>query len=293
MKKREKVFSGVCTALVTPFSKGAIDFPALDTLIEAQIEGGVSAICICGTTGEAVTLTEEERQTLVAHALRRIGGRVKTLVGVGSPATQTSISYASHAWGQGADALLLSTPYYNKGTKEGITRHFHRVADATTLPVILYHVPSRTGVRLSVPHVEEIVSHPNIVGIKEADDSVERLASLMHHVGDRVHLYAGNDSAFLPALSLGAEGVISVISNLLPTEWCEVWHLFQKGNLREAAQEVLRLQPLIEHLFSETNPAPIKACLHLTGMIQNELRLPLAPVSPPLLNALKHTLGLD
>ncbi len=291
-QKPNSPFLGVCTALITPFSNGDIDWNSLNDLIEAQIEGGVNAICILGTTGEAVTLTEGERMRLIAHCIDRIDKRVKCIVGVGSPSTQKSKDYAIYAWGRGADGLLLSTPYYNKGTYGGITAHFHTVADATDLPLILYHVPGRTGVNLSIPHVEEIVKHPRIVGIKEASDSAGRPVELMARMGETVHLYAGNDNQFVPTLAIGGSGVISVISNLLPGEWCDIWHLWQAGKPEEAAKRQLALEPLIHLLFEETNPAPIKCAMSLAGICKDEVRLPMMPVHPLLKEKIRLQLGL-
>ncbi len=290
--KRERPFYGICTALITPFRDGEIDYRALDELLEAQIEGGVSALCILGTTGEAVTLSDGERFRLIAHAIGRIRGRVKTVVGVGTPSTARSVEYAAYAWGQGADALLVSPPYYNKGTHAGLVAHFHKIADATDLPLILYNVPSRTGVDLTLPLIKEIAVHPRIVGIKEAADSVEKLASLSSELGDTLALYAGNDCALLPTLALGGEGCISVLSNLLPAEWSEVYRLWQAGRVEEAREGCMRLLPLVSLLFQETNPAPIKCAMALAGYIQEELRLPLAPVEGSLRECIRQRLGL-
>lgn len=290
--QREAPFQGICTALITPFRDGEIDYRALDELLEDQIAGGVSALCILGTTGESVTLSDGERFRFIAHTLSRIKGRVKTVVGVGTPSTARSVEYAAYAWGQGADALLVSPPYYNKGTREGLVQHFHKIADSTALPIILYNVPSRTGVDLKVEALKELCAHPRIAGIKEAGDSTERLAAIATHFRGVLHLYAGNDSAILPALALGGAGCISVLSNLLPAEWSAVWRLWQEGKTEEAKDAVLRLVPLIELLFRETNPAPIKCALALTGQIKEELRLPLAPVNDGLRKEIQARLGL-
>ena len=285
---RSTLFEGVCTALATPFRDGGIDWDALAEMIEEQIAGGVSAICICGTTGEAATLSDGERLQLVARAAELIDGRVDYVVGVGSPSTSRSVSYAPN----GADALLVVTPYYNKGTHEGITRHFQTVADSTELPVILYNVPSRTGVNLTVDHIREIAAHPNIRALKEAGDSVEKLASFMAALGDRMYLYAGNDAALIPTLSLGGKGVISVLSNILPRETQEIWHLWTSGHTGEAAKLSLRYLPLVHLLFAETNPAPLKCALELMGIARADLRLPLSPVSEQLRERIRAQLNL-
>ena len=286
------LFRGVCTALATPFLDGGIDWDALAEMIEEQIAGGVSAICVCGTTGEAATLSDGERLQLVARAAELIDGRVDYVVGVGSPSTSRSVSYARFAAANGADALLVVTPYYNKGTHEGITRHFQTVADSTELPVILYNVPSRTGVDLTVDHIREISAHPNIRALKEAGDSVEKLADFMAELGDRMYLYAGNDAALIPTLSLGGAGVISVLSNILPRETQEIWRLWTSGHTGEAAKLSLRFLPLVRLLFAETNPAPLKCAMELMGISRGDLRLPLSPVSDALRERIRAQLGL-
>lgn len=286
------LFRGVCTALATPFKDGGIDWAALAELIEIQAAGGVAAICLCGTTGEAATLSDGERLQLVARAGELIGGRCDYVVGVGSPSTARSVSYARFAAANGADALLVVTPYYNKGTHDGITRHFHTIADSTDLPVILYNVPSRTGVDLTVGHLTEIAAHPNIRGLKEAGDSVSKLADFMASLGGKMQLYAGNDAAILPTLALGGSGVVSVLSNILPGEVADICRLFEEGKTEEARRLSLALLPLTHLLFAETNPAPLKCALSLLGLAEEEIRLPLSPVSETLREKMRKALGL-
>ena len=286
------LFRGVCTALATPFKDGGIDWAALAELIEIQVVGGVAAICLCGTTGEAATLSDGERLQLVARAGELIGGRCDYVVGVGSPSTARSVSYARFAAANGADALLVVTPYYNKGTHDGITRHFHTIADSTDLPVILYNVPSRTGVDLTVGHLTEIAAHPNIRGLKEAGDSVSKLADFMAALGGKMQLYAGNDAAILPTLALGGSGVVSVLSNILPGEVADICRLFEEGKTEEARRLSLALLPLTHLLFAETNPAPLKCALSLLGLAEEEIRLPLSPVSETLREKMREALGL-
>lgn len=286
------LFRGVCTALATPFKDGGIDWAALAELIEIQVAGGVAAICLCGTTGEAATLSDGERLQLVARAGELIGGRCDYVVGVGSPSTARSVSYARFAAANGADALLVVTPYYNKGTHDGITRHFHTIADSTDLPVILYNVPSRTGVDLTVGHLTEIAAHPNIRGLKEAGDSVSKLADFMAALGGKMQLYAGNDAAILPTLALGGSGVVSVLSNILPGEVADICRLFEEGKAEEARRLSLALLPLTHLLFAETNPAPLKCALSLLGLAEEEIRLPLSPVSETLREKMREALGL-
>ncbi len=289
---KNTLFDGVCTALATPFRDGTIDWDALREMIDTQIEGGVSAVCICGTTGEAATLTDGERLQLVARAGELIDGRVDYIVGVGSPSTSRSVSYARFAAAHGADALLAVTPYYNRGTRAGITAHFKTIADSTELPVILYNVPSRTGVNLTVAHIAEIARHPNIRGLKEAGDSLDKIADFMAELGGSMKLYSGNDSQFVPTLSLGGSGIVSVLSNILPSETVEIWRLWRAGKTEEAAKLQLTFLPLIRLLFAETNPAPLKCALEMMGLCTGELRLPLSPVPDDLRRRIAEQLGL-
>ena len=292
MEKKHELFEGVCTALATPFRNGAIDYDALYEMIEIQIEGGVSAICVCGTTGEAATLTDLERGRLVETAAEYIDGRTDYIVGVGTPSTAKSCAYARFAHQAGAKGLLVVTPYYNKGTYGGITTHFQTIADATPLPVILYNVPGRTGVNLTIPHIGEISRHPNIAGLKEAGDSVEKLTNFMEAFGGRLRLYAGNDSHIIPTLALGGSGVISVVSNILPYEMMELWRRWKAGNIQEATRMQLAFLPLIRLLFEDVNPAPLKCALNMMGVCEEEVRLPLTTVSPALKERIRDWLGL-
>ncbi len=291
--KKRQLFDGVCTALATPFRCGSIDYRALAEMIDMQVEGGVSAICICGTTGEAATLSDGERLQLVARAGELIDGRVDYVVGVGSPSTTRSVSYARHAAAQGADALLVVTPYYNRGTRDGITAHFKTVADSTELPVILYNVPSRTGVNLTVSHIAEIARHPNVQALKEAGDSLDKLVDFMAELGDKMKLYSGNDAHLIPTLALGGSGVVSVVSNILPRETVEIYRLWQEGKAQEAIRLQQKFLPLIRLLFADTNPAPLKCALHLMGLCEEELRLPLSPVGKDVREGLRARMGLD
>ncbi len=292
MKTQKKpLFDGVCTALATPFKNGSIDWDALGEMIDSQVESGVHAICLSGTTGEAATLSDGERLRLVARGAEMIDGRTDYIVGVGSPSTTRSVSYARYAAAHGADALLAVTPYYNKGTREGVLAHFEAIADAGDLPVILYNVPSRTGVDLTVDQLARLSGHPNIRAIKEAGDSADKLAAIAA-LGDDMRLYAGNDAHLLPVLALGGHGVISVLSNILPAEMVEIWRLWQDGKMEEARRLQLTFLPLIHLLFAETNPAPLKCALEMMGLCRGEVRLPLTPVSRELAERLRARLGL-
>ncbi len=289
--QKRPLFDGVCTALATPFRNGSIDWEALGEMIDSQVEGGVHAICLCGTTGEAATLSDGERLRLVARGAELIDGRVDYIVGVGTPSTTRSVSYARFAAAHEADALLTVTPYYNKGTREGVISHFEAIADATELPIILYNVPGRTGVELNIETLTRLAGHPNIRAVKEAGDSTDKLVAIAT-LGDRLRLYAGNDAHLIPTLALGGHGVISVLSNILPAEVVEIWALWQAGKHAEALRRQLNFLPLIRLLFADTNPAPLKCALEMMGLCSGEIRLPLAPVSRDLAEKLRVRLGL-
>ncbi len=289
---KHELFSGVCTALVTPFLDGKLDLEAMRELIELQVESGVSALCVAGTTGECATLGEREFCRLVSYTLEKVDGRLPVVVGVGTPSTEQSCRRASFASAAGADLLLAVTPYYNKGTPEGLVRHYHAIAEAGDIPVIVYNVPSRTGVDLDVSLYRRIAAHPGIAAVKEAGGGFERLLELIGELGDRIAVYTGNDQAILTAIALGAKGVISVLSNLLPRETVELTQAALDGKMIAAREAQYRLLPLIRALFSETNPAPVKCALELCGLLSGELRLPLSPVSTELRERLAFLLGL-
>ena len=274
---KKTIFTGVATALVTPFSGGEVDYAALERLIEQQIAAGVPAIVIGGTTGEAATLSDSERYELFRFAGERIRGRAVLVLGTGTNDTRVAINHTKQAEELGCDGALLVTPYYNKGTEEGVYRHYMAVANATSLPLILYNVPSRTGVNLGINLLRRLAEHERIVAIKEAGDSLDRLVALAE-LTDRLTLYSGNDSQIYPTLALGGAGVISVVSNIFPRECCDICRLYSEGRYKESLAIQHRLMPLISALFTETNPAPVKYAMSRLGLIGEELRLPLAPV---------------
>ena len=292
MRKKAPPFTGVCTALATPFKSGEIDYDALKELIEYQISEGVDALLVCGTTGEASALTAKERKELVFKVAVQISGRVPLVVGVGTNVTATTVAWSLHAASCGADALLTVTPYYNKGTEEGIVSHFLEVADRVARPQIIYHVPSRTGVRLSMAQLEKIFAHPNVVAIKEADPDMDRFTDEIAKFGGEISFYTGNDSLVIPSMAMGGIGVISVISNLLPAEMSEIVRLHRSGSVKESRARFMRLLPLMRVLFERTNPAPLKYALSLCGFGTGELRLPLAPVPPELKEKIAKTMAL-
>lgn len=271
---KEVIFRGVGTALVTPLHKGEIDYEALERLIERQIEAGVDAIIIGGTTGEAATLTDVERYSLFREAKRIINSRVKLVLGTGTNDTRASVRHTKEAEKVGCDGLLVVTPYYNKGTEEGLYNHFRKIASSTSLPIMLYNVPSRTGVNLGINLLFKLKEIENVVAIKEASDSTDRLVELASLIPD-IALYSGNDSQIYPCLSLGGMGVVSVVSNLCPRQTVKLCKEFFAGNIRESLKIQHGMLPIIKSLFLETNPAPIKYALMKMGLCEGEMRLPM------------------
>lgn len=279
MSNKNTIFSGACTALITPFRDGEIDYKALKNLVEFQIDSGIDALLINGTTGENATLSESETRELITFAIREVGGRVPIIAGTGSNSTQKALHLSQFASDVGADAILVVTPYYNKASAEGLARHYETIANAIDVPMILYNVPSRTGVSIPLSVYDRLANHKNILAVKEASSSVSETAKLCAKCGDRLDIYSGNDDLILPTLSLGGKGVISVLSNILPREVGEVCKLWFAGKPREASELQLRLLPLINAIFSEVNPIPIKALLSHLGFCKEEYRLPLCPMS--------------
>ena len=272
---KKNIFSGASTALITPFYNGEIDYESLARLIDFQIEGGISALVIGGTTAEAATLSDEERYKLYTFAKGKIAGRTKLILGTGTNDTRVALAHTKFASRLGCDGVLLVTPYYNKGTELGIEKHYLTIAESTDLPIIVYNVPSRTGVNLGINLLDRLSDHPNIVALKEASDSVDRLVALSG-LKEKLQLYSGNDSQIYPTLSLGGSGVISVMSNLIPRTTVRLCDSYFKGDLKESLMLQLSLLPFIKSLFIETNPSPIKFCMAARGMCLSEVRLPLA-----------------
>ncbi len=284
--KAAPLFCGVGTALVTPFSGGRVDIPAARRLAKRQRDAGISALIVAGTTGESPTLSADERALLLSAVLDTVGGRIPVIMGTGANDTRTAVRYTEQAARLGADGALVVTPYYNKGTAEGLARHYLAVADATPLPIILYNVPSRTGVDLTLPVLSRLAEHPRIVAIKEASGKIDRVADIRAALGDRMPIYSGNDGDLLPTLSLGGIGIISVLSNLLPEACISLWQSFTAGRVGEAGELAVALTPLCRLLFAETNPAPIKCAMADRGLCGEELRLPMTTVTPTLRAAL-------
>lgn len=283
------MFCGTGCALVTPFCDGKVDFPAFEALIERQLAAGTEALIVCGTTGEPSTLTDGEALELVRFAAARAAGRARVIAGAGANCTRTAVRRAALLSGTGADALLCVTPYYNRANQEGLLQHFLAVADASRVPVILYNVPSRTAVNLLPETVTALLRHPRIRGVKEAASDIRQLAELLRLAGDGCHVYGGNDDLALPALALGASGMISVTANIVPKFYGRMVRAAMAGELAEARERFRALAPLNHALFADVNPIPAKAALAELGLIRNELRLPLTPLNPTAAEAL-HTL---
>ena len=275
---KNTIFRGAATALVTPLTADGVDYDALGRLIDTQIEKGISALVIAGTTGESSTLTDEEHRDVIAYAVKRTAGRVPLIAGTGSNDTAYAISLSRFACEAGADALLMVTPYYNKATQKGLITHYTAVADAVTKPIILYNVPSRTGCGLKPETIAELAKHPRIVGVKEASGDLSQIATLASLCGDRIDIYSGNDDQILPVLSLGGAGVISVLSNFAPYETDQICKKFFAGDTAGALALQLRYLNLIHLLFCEVNPIPAKAAAAAMGICENYLRLPLTPM---------------
>ena len=274
------VFKGSCTAIVTPFTEHGIDYTRLRKNLDFQYENGTAAIVVCGTTGEAATLSNDEHQELVRATLQANAGRMKVIVGVGSNNTLAALKKAESAKAAGADAILMVTPYYNKSTQQGLIEHFSFVADRVELPMILYNVPSRTGVGLKAETCQTLSEHPNIVGIKEASGDIALAAKIRSLCGDALWIWSGNDDCTVPLMSLGALGVISVASNMVPGAIAKLCALCLAGSFEEATVLYAKYAALISALFIETNPIPIKSAMHAMGMDSGILRLPLVEISP-------------
>lgn len=275
---KKTVFSGMATALVTPITPDGVDYDALGRLIDWQIDEGINGLVVCGTTGEASTLTDDEHKAVIKYSVERSAGRVPVIAGTGSNDTEYAIELTKYAGEVGSDGVLLVTPYYNKATQNGLIKMFSQLADISAAPVILYNVPSRTGINIAPKTVKALSEHPNICGIKEAGGDISAIAQTIALCGDSIDVYSGNDDQVVPIMSLGGKGCISVLSNLLPKASAEMCAKFFSGDVSGAAKMQLELIPLINALFSEVNPIPVKAAMAAMGYCENHLRLPLTPM---------------
>ena len=273
---KNTIFEGVATALVTPMNEdGSINFDRLRTLIDEQIEAGIPALVICGTTGESATMTLEEHSEVIKVAVEHTAGRVKIIAGAGSNDTVCAANLAVEAEEAGADALLLVTPYYNKATQKGLFEHYKYIAERVSLPIILYNVPSRTGCSIKPETYAKLAEIPNIVAIKEANGDISSVVKTRLLCGDKLDIYSGNDDQIIPIMSLGGKGVISVLSNVMPKETVLMCNKMLAGDLEGAAKIQIELSSLIDALFIEVNPIPAKTAMNLMGMNMGPLRLPM------------------
>ena len=275
---KKTIFEGVATALITPFDENGVNYDKLGRLIDWQIEKGINALVVCGTTGEASTMTDDEHREIIDYSVKRAAGRVPIIAGTGSNDTAYALDLIRCAEQSGADAMLVVTPYYNKATQNGLIQMFTQLADASSKPIILYNVPSRTGCNINPDTYAILAEHDNIVAIKEAGGSISQVVETMARCGDKLDLYSGNDDQIVPILAMGGKGVISVLSNVAPAETVELCNSFFRGDVKKSAKMQCEFHDLVTALFSEVNPIPVKAAMAAMGFCEDYLRLPLTPM---------------
>lgn len=285
---KDPFFTGACTALVTPFLNQQVNYPMLEQLLRRQLDAGIEAVVICGTTGEAPALSDEEKLELFRRAKAYVGNSCRVIAGTGSNCTARTARLSSQAEKAGADALLVVSPYYNKATPDGLYMHYLAVAQSAQLPIIVYNVPSRTGQDISPAVCARLAEIPNITGIKEASTDITKITRLRLSCGSDFTVWSGNDDMTVPVISLGGQGVISVLSNLFPELTQAMAKAALEGDFDTAAALQLRLQPFCDALFSEVNPVPVKAAMRLLGFDCGECRLPLGPISEEKFGILKE-----
>lgn len=272
---KNTIFEGIATALITPLDENGINFDQFGKLIDWQIEEGINALVICGTTGEGSTLTDAEHKAAIKFAVKRANGRVPIIAGTGSNHTDYAIELTKYACEVGADAMLVVTPYYNKATQNGLVKMFTAIADASTKPIILYNVPSRTGVNIEPSTYAKLADHPMIAGIKEANGNISKIVETAALVGDKLDIYSGNDDQIVPIMAMGGKGCISVLSNVIPRGTVELCDKFFAGDIKGAAELQCKYHKLVDALFCEVNPIPVKAAMSAMGFCENYLRMPL------------------
>lgn len=276
---KNPIFRGIGTALVTPMTEaGQVDYAALERLVDHQLKGGIDALIVCATTGEAPTLQDDEHIEVIRRVAQQVAGKIPVIAGTGSNYTDHAVEMSIKARDAGANGLLCVTPYYNKCTQRGLFESFTKIADATELPMIVYNVPGRTGVNIQPATYEKLADHPRIVGIKEANGDISSVVDTMARCGHKIDMYSGNDDQIVPILSMGGIGCISVLSNILPAETREICTRWFAGDAAGAAALQLRYKPLVDALFSEVNPIPVKAALAAMGLCGETARLPLTPM---------------
>ena len=273
--KEKTIFQGVATAIVTPMNENGVDYDAFGRLIDWQIEQGINGLVVAGTTGEGSTLSDEEHREVLAYAVKRINGRVPCIAGTGSNDTAYAIELTQYACSIGCDAMLVVTPYYNKATQKGLVKMFNAIADASTKPIIVYNIPSRTGVNIEPATFVELAKHPRIAAIKEASGNLSKMVEEFALLDGSLDIYSGNDDQIVPTLSMGGKGVISVLSNIMPKETVAMCDAFFAGDVATAAKMQCKYLPLIQALFCEVNPIPVKAALATMGRMEGVIRLPL------------------
>ena len=276
---KKTIFKGCGTAIATPFTEDGVNFEEFGKLLEDQIKAGVDAIIVCGTTGESATMSEKERKDTIKFAIDKIAKRTKVVIGTGSNNTKSAIEMSKYAEESGADALLVVTPYYNKTTQKGLVAHFKAIAESVSLPIIMYSVASRTGVNITPETCLELSKVDNILAIKEASGNISQVAKIAALCGDNLDIYSGNDDQIIPVLSLGGKGVISVLSNVMPKYTHEMTYKYFNGEVKEATKMQLEVIDLIDALFSEVNPIPVKYALNLMGYNFGIPRMPLIELS--------------
>jgi len=277
---KNTVFTGMATAIVTPMTATGIDYEALGRFLEFQIENGINAIVVMGTTGENATIEPEDQKEVIRFTVEKVAKRVPVIAGTGTNNTAHVLENTKNACEVGADAVLVVTPYYNKATQNGLIQHFTTIADASTVPVILYNVPGRTGCGLQPKTVAKLAEHPNIVGLKEATGNMSQMVELMRLCGDKIDIYSGEDALTVPMMAMGGAGTISVLSNVLPAESVAMTDACLAGDYKTAAAMQCKMLPLINALFSEVNPIPAKAAVSAMGFGEENLRMPLTPMEP-------------
>ncbi len=275
---KQTIFTGMATAIITPMTKDGIDYEALGRLIEFQIENGINAIVVMGTTGENATIEPEDQKEVIRYTVEKVAKRIPVIAGTGTNNTEHVLNNTRNACEVGADAVLVVTPYYNKATQNGLIKHFTTVADVSTVPVILYNVPSRTGCNLLPKTVAKLAEHPRIAAVKEATGNMAQMVEIMSLCGDKIDVYSGEDALTVPMMAMGAAGTISVLSNVVPKEAVAMTDASKAGDYKTAADWQCRLLPLTNALFSEVNPIPVKAAASAMGFGEENMRLPLTPM---------------
>jgi 4-hydroxy-tetrahydrodipicolinate synthase len=284
------MFEGVHTALVTPFRNGDIDEPALRNIVDRQIASGIDGLVPCGSTGESATLSSEEHQQVIEIVVSAVAGRVPVIAGTGSNNTREAIGFTQHAKDSGASGALLLSPYYNKPTQEGLVAHFEAIANEVQFPMVLYNIPGRTASNMAPATIARLAENRHIVGVKEACGDIDQIAQVIALCPDDFAVLSGDDSFLLPVLAIGGKGSIAVTSNVAAKEMCDLYRSFTAGNVERAREIHYQLLPLFNALFCETNPIPVKAALALMGLVQDEIRLPLTPITQANRNRLQALL---